>query len=465
MSFISLEFVVLFLSCFLAYHLVGGRNRKIVLLTASYLFIGYFHLAFLVTAVLISLFAYGMGLFIEKANHADGKRAQAGYWVCICCLVLCWIGFRYAGKLTGNTGILFPLGISFYTFQAIAYLTEVYWEEEKAERNLIDFQLYMLLFMKFLSGPIERPADLLPQLRKLCPASYGMMSYGLKLFVVGLVKKLVLADHIAPYIDSIFCSIHTASGVQLLMACLLYPVELYADFSGYTDMAIGCAMLFGLRLSPNFDRPFIAQTTADFWRRWHISLSSWVRDYLYVPLTSVARRWGQWGIAGSLLVTFVALGVWHGAGWTFVIYGLIQGVVIVWEVKTQAVRRSVRKRISNRLFATFSVIRTYLIFALSLVFFKAGSVGDAIYFIQHISFQTHASWKEINIGMSDHVCIVAGAALLLILLYEYFTSRGDLFLRLERQPAVVRWSIYYLVAFALVAYGKFGTENFIYLQF
>ena len=174
-----------------------------------------------------------------------------------------------------------------------------------------------------------------------------MMTYGLKLIVVGLVKKLVLADHIAPYIDGVFSSMHTASGVQLLMACLLYPIELYADFSGYTDMAIGIGMLFGLKLSSNFAHPFAAQTTAEFWRRWHISLSSWVRDYLFLPLSSFTRRWGQWGVAASLMVTFIALGVWHGAGWTFAVYGFIQGLVIVWELRTERIRNKVRNNLPN----------------------------------------------------------------------------------------------------------------------
>ena len=464
MSFISLEFILLFLLCFTLYHFVSDKGRKLVLLAASGVFIGYFNPAFLVTTLVVSLFTYGAAILIEQARE-KGKGSRLIYWSSISCLVLCWIGFRYANRLTGDSGFIFPLGMSFYTFQAIGYLTEVYWEEEKAERRPIDFLLYMLLFMKFLSGPIERSADLLPQVRELSLASYSIMTYGLRLIVVGLVKKLVLADHIAPYIDGVFSSMHTASGVQLLMACLLYPIELYADFSGYTDMAIGIGMLFGLKLSPNFAHPFTAQTTAEFWRRWHISLSSWVRDYLFLPLSSFTRRWGKWGVAASLMVTFIALGVWHGAGWTFAVYGFIQGLVIVWELRTERIRNKVRKHIGGWLFATLSIIRTYLIFAVSLVFFEAQSVSDAFYFLRNISFQTHASWKEINIGMSDHICIVAGAALLLMLLYDFFMSKGDLHRRLEKQPILLRWTIYYLIVFALLAYGKFGTENFIYLQF
>lgn len=464
MSFISLEFVLLLLLCFTLYHLVSTQKQKFVLLAASGVFIGYFNPLFLVTALAVSLFTYRAAILVEQASEKK-RGSRLLYWSSISCLVLCWIGFRYANRLTGDTGLVFPLGMSFYTFQAIGYLTEVYWEKEKAERNLVNLLLYMLLFMKFLSGPIERSTDLLPQIRKLSPASYSMMTYGLKLIVVGLVKKLLLADHIAPYIDDVFHSMNTVSGIERLMACLLYPIELYADFSGYTDMAIGTGMLFGLKLSPNFAHPFAAQTTAEFWRRWHISLSSWVRDYLFLPLSSFTRRWGQWGIAASLMVTFIALGIWHGAGWTFAVYGLIQGLVIVWELRTERIRNKVKGYIGKPLFATLSVIRTYLIFAVSLVFFKAQSISDAFYFLRNISFQSHVSWKEINIGMSDHICIVTGATLLLILLYDFFMSRGDLHLRFEKQPALFRWTVYYLIIFAVFAYGKFGTEDFIYLQF
>ena len=271
MSFISLEFVALFVCCFLAFYLVGKPYRKYVLLASSFVFIGYFHLLFLIVALAITLFTYAAGRGIESARQ--GKHLRLAYIASIGTIIVFWIVCRHAQSFTGCKGFLFPLGISFYSFQAIAYLTEIYWEEEKAERNLPDFMIYMLFFMKFLSGPIERPGDLLPQIRNLRPASYEMMTYGLKLIVIGLMKKLMLADHIAPYIDDIFNSAHTASGVQLLMACLLYPVELYADFSGYTDIALGGARLFGLRLSPNFNNPFSAQTTSDLWRRWHMHRS------------------------------------------------------------------------------------------------------------------------------------------------------------------------------------------------
>lgn len=464
MSFISLEFVLLFLLCFTSYHFVSDKRRKFVLLAASGVFIGYFNPAFLVTALVVSLFTYGAAILIEQARE-KGRGSRLIYWGGIFCLVLCWMGFRYANRLTGNSGFIFPLGMSFYTFQAIGYLTEVYWEEEKAERRPIDFLLYMLLFMKFLSGPIERSADLLPQVRKLSPASYSMMTYGLKLIVVGLVKKLVLADHIAPYIDGVFSSMHTASGVQLLMACLLYPIELYADFSGYTDMAIGGAMMFGYRLSPNFNRPFVAKTITDFWRRWHMSLSFWVRDYLYQPIAASKRYWGQWGIVYALVVTFVLLGVWHGAGWNYVIYGLIQGLIISYEMVTVAYRNKMETSVGKHVFGAYSILRTYLLFAFSLLFFRLPSLSDAGYMISHLSFNLHTSIKELRLGMTDQECIVAGVAVVLLFLYEYFMSKQDLLQALNQRHRIIRWGVYYLLVLLMFLFGQFGSEDFIYLQF
>ena len=462
MSFISLNFVTLFVCTFLLYYTLPPKYRKAILLLSSCIFIGYYHIAFLIIALLISLATFFLGKWVgQTKREKDVKRI---YISGLCLLIVGWLTFRYANLLPG-VHLLFPLGISFYTFQALSYLTEIYWKEEEPEENLTDFMIYMLFFMKFLSGPIERARDMLPQLKSGKPVAYQSIVYGMKLIVVGLIKKLILADYISPHIDGIFNSVHAASGVQLLMACLLYPIELYGDFSGYTDIALGGACMLGFKLSPNFNRPFIAQTTAEFWRRWHMSLSFWVRDYLYLPLSSGMRRWGQWGVFLSLSLTFAGLGAWHGAGWNFIIYGLIQGLLIFYEMKTAIFRNKLKTWLGNPLFSALSIIRTYLLFAFSLIFFRLDSVTDAFYYIRHISFSTHASWKEMSIGMSDHNCIVAGSALVLILTYEYFMSKRDLLEALAKQPALIRWSIYYLLAIMFFTLGQFNSDSFIYLQF
>lgn len=462
MSFISLNFVTLFVCTFLLYYTLPPKYRKAILLLSSCIFIGYYHIAFLIIALLISLATFFLGKWVGQSKHEkDTKRI---YISGLCFLITGWLAFRYANLLPG-VHWLFPLGISFYTFQALSYLTEIYWKEEEPEENLADFMIYMLFFMKFLSGPIERARDMLPQLKSGKPVAYPSIVYGMKLIVVGLIKKLILADYISPYIDGIFNSIHTASGIQLLMACLLYPVELYGDFSGYTDIALGGACMLGFKLNPNFNRPFIAQTTAEFWRRWHMSLSFWVKDYLYLPLFSSMRRWGQWGVFLSLSLTFAGLGAWHGAGWNYIIYGLIQGLIIFYEMKTAMICNKIKNWIGNPLFTTLSILRTYLLFAFSLIFFRLESVSDALYYIRNISFSTHASWKEVSIGIPDHNCIVAGSALVLILVYEYIMSKRDLLEALEKQPMLVRWGIYYLLAIMFFTLGQFNSDSFIYLQF
>lgn len=224
-------------------------------------------------------------------------------------------------------------------------------------------------------------------------------------------------------------------------------------------------MMFGYRLSPNFNRPFVAKTITDFWRRWHMSLSFWVRDYLYQPIAASKRYWGQWGIIYALVVTFVLLGVWHGAGWNYVIYGLIQGVIISYEMITVAYRNKVEASVGKHVFGVYSIIRTYLLFAFSLLFFRLPALSDVGYMVSHLSFNIHSSIKELRLGMTDQECIVTGVAVVLLFMYEYFMSKQDLLQKLSQRHKIVRWSVYYLLVLLMFLFGQFGSEDFIYLQF
>ena len=479
MIFLSLPFVILFTCCLILYYTVKGSYQKPVLLLTSCIFVGYSNIAYLLIAALIAAITFYWGRWIG-IQEQENKRRRV-FIGGIVFLVLFLVAFKYLNFIGENiavllgwfgvdwkgaiTSIFFPLGISFYTFQALGYLIDVYWEEEEPERSLPDFMLYMLFFMKFLSGPIERAFDMLPQLKIEKRFDYDTVTYGLKLMLIGLMKKVLIADRLAPHLDSIFASVQDASGAQLLLAGLLYPIELYADFSGYTDMAIGGAMMFGYRLSPNFNRPFAAKTITDFWRRWHMSLSFWVRDYLYQPIAASKRYWGQWGIVYALVVTFVLLGVWHGAGWNYVIYGLIQGLIISYEMVTVAYRNKVETSVGKHVFGAYSILRTYLLFAFSLLFFRLSSLSDAGYMISHLSFNLHTSIKELRLGMTDQECIVTGVAVVLLFLYEYFMSKQDLLQALNQRHRIIRWGVYYLIVLLMFLFGQFGSEDFIYLQF
>lgn len=455
MLFLSLSFITLFVICFILYYWVADKYRNLLLLAASALFAGYANWIFLLVAIAISLFTYVTGRLIERADEKRGLYLLFGS---IGILIITWISFRY------STSLIFPLGISFYTFQAIGYLTDVYWGETKAERSIVNLSLFMIFFMKFLSGPIERGGDMFAELKKTKHFDYDETVSGMKLIFLGLFKKLLIANHIAPYTAGMFQSIHDLSGLQLLMTCLIYPIELYADFSGYTDIALGGARMFGIKLSPNFNRPFIAKSTSDFWRRWHMSLSFWVRDYVYVPLTAEFRKFGQSGVLLSLVITFTALGIWHGAGWTFAIYGLIQGLIICYEMKVKFFRNNLHRIVGRPIADMLFIIRTYLLFALSLIFFKVETISDALYFISHISFEAQ-NWKEMNIGMPDHNCVVAGISLLALWIFEYLSANYDLNKSFRKLPVAVRWVCYFALVFTIFLLGKFDTENFIYIQF
>ncbi len=478
MALLSIDFAILFFSTFALYSLSPAKARNYYLLAASCLFIAWNNPFFLVMSLITTLFTFVAAQVIER-NKDNEKQAQISYFSSIVFLVGLWILFHNPNLLSailpfGSTEevhaslihrILYPLGMSFYTFQSIGYLTDVYWQEEKAEKKLFDFSLYMLFFLKFLSGPIERYNSLIEQIRQPESFNYDNTVYGLKLFFLGMMKKLLIANYLSPYTADIFGNVSDASGLQLLMTCLIYPIELYTDFSGYTDMALGGARMFGIRLSPNFNFPFSAKTTADLWRRWHMSLSFWVRDYLFLPMTAALRKWKRAGIYISLLVTFSLLGLWHGIGFTFLIYGLIQGTIICLEMRFQGIRTHLERVIGPRFASVVYIIRTYLLFAISLIFFRADTLEHAIQFITHISFIPHHSWKEMNIGMSDHFCIVAGSALLLLLIYENFSIREDLIEKSSRLPLWARWCAYFLLVLALFSLGMFENDNFIYLQF
>ncbi len=278
MAFLSIDFIILFISTFVLYSLSPAKARNYYLLASSCLFIAWNNPFFLAISLITTLFTFAAAQIIER-NKDNEKQAQISYFSSIAILVGLWILFHNPDSLNAilpvNSTeeahaslihrILYPLGMSFYTFQAIGYLTDIYWQEEEPEKNLLDFSLYMLFFLKFLSGPIERYSSIIEQIQQPKPFNYNNTVYGLKLFFLGMMKKLLIANYLSPYTANIFGNVSDASGLQLLMTCLLYPIELYTDFSGYTDMALGGARMFGIRLSPNFNFPFSAKTTADLW--------------------------------------------------------------------------------------------------------------------------------------------------------------------------------------------------------
>lgn len=456
MEFLSIPFVCCMAITFLLYYLRQERGwQHTILLVASMVFIGYYHPVYLLIASAITVFTFFWGRII----HANlGTRAGTIYfWTGIIALTGFWLVARYWFPL-------FPLGISFYTFQALSYLIEIYWEEEP-EDDFVDFTLYMMLFVKFLSGPIERACDLLPQLKTARVFDYTLVTRGLKLVAWGVFLKVVIADRISPSLDIVLNDVRDATGMQILVATLLYPIQLYSDFAGYTCMALGLGRMLGFRLHPNFDRPFVSRSTGELWRRWHESLSFWVRDYVFTPLNASLRSYGRWGVYLSLFVTFVVIGVWHGAGWTFACYGLFQAILVVEEAMLGKRREQWYGSLGKHIGGALMITRTYILFALSLLFFRVAKISDVFYAYQHLFDGFDSSVKELRLGMSDQAWIVFGIATLVMLVVEYANSRHNLIIATERLRPVLRWTVYFSVLLIILFYGSFGVENFIYIQF
>ena len=456
MEFLSIPFSFTIILSFILYYIKENKNwQRFVLLATSFVFIGFYHWQYLVYAIGITLFTYYTAHWLYK--NVNTKKANYILTFGISSLVGIWLLARYYSQM-------FPLGISFYTFQAISYLIETSWEEEP-EDDVWDFSVYMLLFMKFLSGPIERSYDFLPQLKQVQKFDYENIVRGMLTVAWGAFLKLMIADKISPSVDSVMNDVHAATNLQLFIGTLLYPIQLYADFAGYTLMALGFGRIFGFKLSPNFDRPFSSLTTGELWRRWHQSLSFWVRDYVFMTLSSSLRQLKEWGVYISLLVTFVVIGVWHGAGWPFAIYGLIQGVLIIWERFTEKYRITVQQKVPSILFKTVMILRTYFFFAFSLLFFRIIDVSKVMYVYTHAFNLTDANIKELKLGLDNKEWVVFGVAVVIMFLLDHFNSKKDLITLLRTISPVWRWIIYFVIIIIIFRLGSFGVENFIYAQF
>lgn len=345
MAFVSAQFVIFFLAVVVVHFALPARARWIWLLAASLLFYGFAEPIYLVQILAATGVSFWLGQRIEAAPDKKAKQPIMALGVVL--LTLNLVVFKYTPFLNetlrsvlGLASVpypvpelqwLLPIGISFYTFQLISYLVDVFRGQQKAERNLGAFTLYVTFFPKLVAGPIERAKNLLPQIHASPAFNRVDVMLGLQLILWGAFKKVFVADRIAPFVNSIYDNPEAANGVQIAFATWLYAFQLYCDFSGYTDMALGIALVFGYRLTQNFNRPYFATSIQDFWKRWHISLTSWLTDYIYTPLT----RQKTFKIKlfdlmlYAMFITFVVSGLWHGAAWTFVVWGALHGSYIV----------------------------------------------------------------------------------------------------------------------------------------
>lgn len=485
MPFNSIKYFMFLPVVYLVFYFVGERARWCVLLAASLLYYAALNVPYLlVVLILVAMSTYGFGIWLENAETPKAKRVLL--WGGIAANVLILVVMKYLPFLSENLKALSDLlsldaqiqpikafvaiGVSYYVFQAMSYLFDIYLEIERPERHFGYFALYLAFFPKLLQGPIERASDLIPQLKIGYEFNYDNMRFGLLLFTWGLFKKVVIADRLCLYVDPVYSDVHAFTGLPLLLATYAYAFQIYMDFSGYTDMALGSARLFNINLTQNFNSPYLATSVADFWRRWHITFSRWILDYIFKPLQMQWRNFRNWGTAAALVTAFLISGIWHGASWGFVIWGGLHGLYMACSVFYKPYQKKMYKTLGlekSMITKTWQIFVTFNLVSFAWVFFRADSLNDAFYVVSNLI-------KPSNAGVvTDIVKMLSGSILILyntiilcvsigiVMLVLLMRDRVSLFIR----PVWFRWSVYFLIVIWTILFQADGSANFLYLRF
>ncbi len=486
MQFTSFNFLIFFLANALIFHLLPKQKLRIALLLASStLFYAFYKVEYVLIIFLIVLIDFYGGKFINQAKKAKHRKALLIVAISLNLLLLCY--FKYFNFLLGtvmdlshviNAGVKFdlislllPLGISFHTFQGLSYLVEVYKKRYKPERNIMIFSLYILFFPQLAAGPIERPQALIPQFKMKQKFNKDEAASGLRLILWGVFKKLLIADRIAVFINPIFANPASFNGFTLLLVVFLFGYQIYCDFSGYTDMARGVARLFGIKLVRNFNYPYASASPAEFWNRWHMSLYSWFRDYIYIPLggsrVSTIKRYR------NILVVFALSGLWHGASWHFAIWGLLNGLYVACSALIS--NKLGKLEFPGRKFLCIAL--TFVLIQLTWVFFRASSLGQAFSILESIfssllnlaAYPSQINQALVNVFSKEATFGQAGILLFLIVFLEtvqYFARNTPIISKFPKYPIIVRWATYYLLLLLIMSLGvDIPNVNFIYFTF
>lgn len=367
--------------------------------------------------------------------------------------------------------LLLPVGISFFTFQTLSYTIDVYKGAIKPEKNLGFLALYVSFFPQLVAGPIERSESLLPQFRKLQRFDIVRATSGLRIILWGLFKKIVVADRLAHIVNSVYNDVHSFDGIAFITATFAFAFQIYCDFSGYSDIAVGSAEILGFNLMENFKRPYFSKSTGEFWRRWHISLSSWFRDYLYIPLGG--SRVGKLRYYLNNLITFTLSGLWHGANWTFVIWGFINGIYVTLGRAASGIRKrwvnALKLNTVPSIHKLLQVAITFSLICFSWILFRANSLGDAAYIITNIipeSLSADSVIGSLSQASSLFNFIVAMSGVFVLLFVHYYGRCDTMLKRLFNRSAAIRYMSYIILIVAVLMFGVTVNETaFIYFQF
>lgn len=480
MNFNSIIFAVFMTIVFFLYWKIPDKYRWVLLLVAScYFYIG-FGIYFFALVLIVTVFSYLSGLAVGSGENCDIRKTVISGSVIVILCILAY--FKYAVFLAQTVNdilelvtiqlhpftqeIALPVGISFYSFKALSYVIDVY-RGKKPEANLGRYAAYMLFFPEIASGPIDRADSLLHQLTKAHKFSYEKVNYGLKLVAWGLYKKIIVADTLAFFVDWVYGAYDTFRGFALLLTSLFFTIQIYCDFSGYSDMAIGLSKMFDIEVMENFKSPYFSTSIREFWRRWHISLSTWFRDYLYIPLGGNRAGRGRKNI--NLLITFLISGLWHGANWTFVFWGGIHGMAQILE---DVCKRLIPMQKNNSLWKR--CLKTILVFTFcnfAWIFFRADTIEQAWYFIAHMLDGVSHPVQYIMTAQQRMIIdkfLLGKIAIMifLVFIFDLFNKDRDVIALISNQKKVVRWSIYVIFSFIIIIFLPVapGTD-FLYFQF
>ncbi len=490
MLFNSLEFLIFFPTVTILYFLLPHRFRWLHLLVASCVF----YIAFIPIYILILAFTividYFAGILIE---NAEGKRRKAFLLMSLVANIGVLAVFKYYNFVSRNLtelahglhidhalpllAIALPIGLSFHTFQAMSYTIEVYRNRQPAERHFGIYALYVMFYPQLVAGPIERPQNLIHQFYERHEFEYERVTNGLKLMLWGMFKKIVIADRVAVYVDAVYNTPYAWSGLPLIVATVFFAFQIYCDFSGYSDIAIGAAQVMGFKLMTNFNRPYHARSISEFWKRWHISLSTWFRDYLYLPLGGNRTAKNRWYF--NLFLTFLISGIWHGANWTFVVWGALNGLYLLCSIWTKDLRAGLVKSIGlaehPKLHQVVRIAITFALTCYAWVFFRANSISDALYINRAMASSVIHPLSLVHTlrdaaggipgPITSYDFMMAVLVIAFMELIHLIQRKRGMRAMLAERPIWLRWAVYYALGLAILCLGEFGKRQFIYFQF
>lgn len=497
MLFNSIDFIIFFFVVTTLYFILPFKIRWFMLLTASCIFYMYFIPIYILILFVTIGIDYCMGILIE---NAPAHKKKLFLVVSLVANIAFLAFFKYCNFFIDNVNelaallhwnysisaleIILPIGLSFHTFQAMSYTIEVYRGHQKAERHLGIFALYVMYYPQLVAGPIERPQNILPQLHTPHYFNYDRLISGLKKMLWGFFKKIVIADGLAYFVNLAYGNPENYQGISLFVAAVFFSFQIFCDFSGYSDIAIGASRIMGIELMDNFKHPYFSKTISEFWSRWHISLSTWFRDYIYIPLGGNRKGKLKWHI--NIFIVFLISGFWHGASWTFVVWGALHGLYLIFANITVNVRKKIAESIG---LARFKYLHKYLqifivfiLVTIAWVFFRAESIGQALYIVKKIVIgvpeyvlkvfsDANYLWLEplfLNVYMRemlfDIIIVIVGLIFMEYVHYKEGNSKVDEVL--SKKGIAMQWSFYlFLIGFILIGGTFHSNTEFIYFQF